>query len=66
MLMGLRGMNKLKSSTVVLFGSEGLGPMQRRPWPGCGVGRLILVDNDTVSCQTLTGRVLRSTVPWGG
>ena len=36
MLIGTEGMNKLKNSTVAVFGSEGLGPMQWRPWPGAG------------------------------
>ena len=64
MLIGTEGMSKLKNSTVAVFGVGGVGSHAAEALARCGVGRLILVDNDTVS-PTLTGRVLRSTVPWG-
>ena len=52
MLIGTEGMNKLKNSTVVLFGVGGVGSHAAEALARCGL-------------QTLTGRVLRSTVPWG-
>ena len=65
MLIGTEGMSKLKNSTVAVFGVGGVGSHAAEALARCGVGRLILVDNDTVPSPTLTGRVLRSTVPWG-
>ena len=49
MLIGTEGMNSLRTPPWFYSESEGLGPMQREALARCGVGRLILVDNDTVS-----------------
>lgn len=53
MLIGTEGMNKLKNSTVVLFGVGGVGSHAAEALARCGVGRLILVDNDTVSLTNI-------------
>ena len=53
MLIGTEGMNKLKNSTVAVFGVGGVGSHAAEALARCGVGRLILVDNDTVSLTNI-------------
>ena len=53
MLIGTEGMNKLKNSTVAVFGVGGVGSHAVEALARCGVGRLILVDNDTVSLTNI-------------
>ena len=53
MLIGTEGMSKLKNSTVAVFGVGGVGSHAAEALARCGVGRLILVDNDTVSLTNI-------------
>ena len=54
-----------KNSTVVLFGVGGVGSHAAEALARCGVGRLILVDNDTVSLTNINRQSIAPTVPWG-
>ena len=49
MLIGSQGIMSLKAATVVVFGVGGVGSHAIEALARCGVGRLVLVDNDTVS-----------------
>ena len=49
LLIGKRGLENLKKATVIVFGVGGVGSHCIEALARCGVGRLILVDNDTVS-----------------
>ena len=64
MLIGAEGMNTLKNSTVAVFGVGGVGSHAVEALARCGVGRLILVDNDTVSLTNINRQsiALHSTI----
>lgn len=49
LLIGEEGLAKLKKSAVLVFGVGGVGSHCIEALARCGVGKLILVDNDTVS-----------------
>lgn len=53
MLIGSEGQRKLADSTVVVFGVGGVGSHCIEALARCGVGHLVLVDNDTVSLTNL-------------
>lgn len=53
MLIGPQGMKALSSATVVVFGVGGVGSHAIEALARCGVGRLALVDHDTVSLTNL-------------
>lgn len=64
MLIGAEGMNTLKNSTVAVFGVGGVGSHAVEALARCSVGRLILVDNDTVSLTNINRQsiALHSTI----
>ena len=64
MLIGAEKMNTLKNSTVAVFGVGGVGSHAVEALARCGVGRLILVDNDTVSLTNINRQsiALHSTI----
>lgn len=49
MLLGAEGIKRLKQSTVAVFGVGGVGSHCIEALARSGVGRLVLIDNDTVS-----------------
>lgn len=53
LLIGEEGITKLKNSTVMVFGIGGVGSHCVEALARCGVGRLILIDNDTVSMSNI-------------
>lgn len=53
LLLGEEGIEKLKSATVMVLGVGGVGSHCIEALARCGVGRLILVDNDTVSLTNI-------------
>lgn len=53
MLVGPQGIKALSGATVVVFGVGGVGSHAIEALARCGIGRLALVDNDTVSLTNL-------------
>lgn len=53
LLLGEEKLQKLKNTTVMVFGVGGVGSHCIEALARCGVGRLILVDNDTVSLTNI-------------
>lgn len=58
------GMKKLKNSTIALFGVGGVGGFVAEALARCGVGKIILTDNDCVSVSNINRQIiaLHSTV----
>ena len=57
LLLGKDGMEKLKNATVAVFGIGGVGSFTAEALARCGVGHLVLVDDDKV-CLTNINRQL--------
>lgn len=53
LLIGRAGMSKLKKAVVMVLGVGGVGSHCIEALARCGVGKLILVDNDTVSLTNI-------------
>lgn len=53
MLIGQEGLAALKDATVAVFGVGGVGSHAIEALARCGVGRLALIDNDTVSLTNI-------------
>lgn len=49
MLLGENAMRKLKNSKVLIFGLGGVGSSAALAIARCGVGKMVIVDNDTVN-----------------
>ena len=64
LLIGDAALDTLADSTVALFGVGGVGSYAAEALARCGVGRLVLVDNDTVSKTNINRQLcaLESTV----
>lgn len=60
LLIGEEGLARLKQAAVLVFGIGGVGSHCIEALARCGVGRLILVDNDTVSVTNIN----RQSVAW--
>lgn len=60
LLLGSEGMKKLKESTVAVFGIGGVGSFTVEALARCGVGNLVLIDDDCV-CLTNINRQLHAT-----
>ncbi len=53
LLIGTEGMARLAAASVLVFGVGGVGSHCIEALARCGIGRLILVDNDTVSVTNI-------------
>lgn len=53
LLIGEQGLERLKASSVLIFGLGGVGSHCAEALARCGVGKLILVDNDRVSVTNI-------------
>ena len=64
LLLGEDGMEKLKRAKVMVFGVGGVGSHCIEALARCGVGELILIDNDTVSLTNMNRQsiALHSTI----
>ena len=64
MLIGKEKLSILKSKTVLIFGIGGVGSYVVESLARCGIGTLILVDNDVVSLSNINRQIiaLHSTV----
>ena len=56
--IGIEGQRRLAAATVAVIGLGGLGSAAATYLTGAGVGRLVLVDGDTVSLSNLQRQVL--------
>ena len=61
MLFGEDGQERLKSATVFVAGAGGLGSSVSIYLAAAGIGRLILVDGDSVETSNLNRQVLHGT-----
>lgn len=59
-LIGTDGRQKLADSTVVVFGIGGVGSHCIEALARCGIGHLILIDNDTVSITNINRQSIAS------
>lgn len=57
MLIGEAGMEKLKSSTVAVFGIGGVGSYTVEALARAGVGKIVLVDNDDISITNINRQI---------
>lgn len=57
MLIGQEGLKKLKESTVAVFGIGGVGSYTVEALARSGVGKLILVDHDTVCVSNINRQI---------
>ncbi|MBO5459262.1 MAG: ThiF family adenylyltransferase, partial [Lachnospira sp.] len=64
LLLTEAGMEKLKNSTIALFGVGGVGGFVAEALARCGIGKIILTDNDCVSVSNINRQIiaLHSTV----
>ncbi|MCM1227406.1 MAG: tRNA threonylcarbamoyladenosine dehydratase [Clostridium sp.] len=64
LLLGREGVERLKNSSVAVFGIGGVGSYIAEALARCGVGKLTLVDSDTVSITNINRQIiaLHSTV----
>lgn len=53
LLLGREALDKIRKSTIMVFGVGGVGSHCIEALARCGVGKLILIDNDTVSLTNL-------------
>lgn len=58
MLVGKQGMEKLKNSTVAVFGVGGVGGYTVEALARSGVGTIVVVDNDTVSLSNINRQII--------
>ena len=64
LLIGSKNINKLKNSTVAVFGIGGVGGFVAEALARAGIGHLVLIDNDTVSLTNINRQIvaLHSTI----
>lgn len=60
-LIGHEALEKLKASTVAIFGVGGVGGFAAEALARSGVGRLVLIDNDDVSLTNINRQIIATT-----
>ena len=65
MLIGREALNKLQSSTVVVFGCGGVGSYVIEGLVRSGIGNLVIVDNDTVDVTNINRQLIADTTTIG-
>lgn len=58
LLLGTQTMEKLKNSTIAVFGVGGVGGYVTEALARCGVGRLVLTDHDKVSISNINRQII--------
>ena len=58
LLIGEEGLKRLKNARVAVFGIGGVGSYVTEALARCGIGTLILVDNDQVSLTNLNRQLI--------
>lgn len=58
LLIGSEGIEKLKNSRVAVFGAGGVGGAVIEALARAGIGKLIIVDNDTIAESNLNRQIL--------
>jgi len=57
MLIGEENIEKLKKSSIAIFGIGGVGSFAVEALARCGVGKLMLIDNDTISITNINRQI---------
>ena len=60
LLIGEEGIERLRQASVMVFGVGGVGSHCIEALARCGVGKLILIDNDTVSLTNINRQSIAS------
>lgn len=58
LLLGQEGLNKLRNSHVAIFGIGGVGGHAVEALARCGIGRIDIIDNDTVCESNLNRQII--------
>lgn len=58
MLVGKQGIERLKNSTVAVFGVGGVGGYTVEALARSGVGTIVIIDNDTVSLSNINRQII--------
>lgn len=61
LLIGKDNINKLKNSTVAIFGLGGVGSYAAETLVRAGIGNLVIIDNDTVDITNINRQLLATT-----
>lgn len=61
LLLGQEAINKLKNSKVAIFGIGGVGGYVVEGLARCGVGKFVLVDDDTVCLTNINRQIIATT-----
>jgi tRNA A37 threonylcarbamoyladenosine dehydratase len=64
-LIGEDNTDKLRKSSVMIFGVGGVGSFTAEALARCGIGRIILVDFDTVSLSNINRQIIADTTTVG-
>lgn len=64
-LIGKDNTDKLRKSSVMIFGVGGVGSFTAEALARCGIGRIILVDFDTVSLSNINRQIIADTTTVG-
>ena len=57
MLLGNKGMNKLKKSNVAIFGIGGVGSFVAESLARCGIGSIVLIDYDIIDITNINRQI---------
>ena len=61
MLLGEAALEKLKNSHVAIFGVGGVGGYAAEALARCGVGKIDIIDNDTISISNINRQIIALT-----
>ena len=61
LLIGKESMDKLKNSTVAVFGCGGVGSYAVEALARTGIGKIVLIDNDTVDVTNINRQLIADT-----